>query len=1260
MGALMRAFDWASTPLGPVETWPQSLRTAVSIMLASGFPMLVVWGREHIQLYNDAYRPVLGATKHPAALGQRAPECWPEIWADVLGPMFGQVMAGGEPIWSEDLAFFLDRNGYLEETFFTFSYSAIRDESGLPGGVLVTCVETTERVTGERRLQTLRELAGQAATSQSVDAACRAAVATLARNPHDLPFALVYLLDEPRGVARLAASSGLDDGHAPREIPLRPDGSAPSPWPIASVAERLAPAIVTDLGGRLGAMAPWPEPVEAAAVVPITHSGRATALGLLIAGISPRRAYDARYEDFLNLVASQIATVVTNAQAHEAERERAEALAQIDRAKTAFFSNVSHEFRTPLTLILGPTDDLLHERHGPLTDAQRQQLAILRRNAGRLQKLVNALLDFSRIEAGRVQASYRQTDLAALTRDVAAAFRSVIEQAGLRFDVRCEPIDRPAYVDRDMWEKVVLNLLSNAFKFTFEGTIGIELRAEGDEIVLSVRDTGVGIPEGERPRVFDRFHRVERTRARTHEGSGIGLALTHELVRLHGGRIGVESRVGEGSVFTVRIPAGCAHLPPDRIDAKPSPLSTAAGVEPFVAEAEHWLPRDVTPGPGADAPRPRAPGERIERLLVVDDNADMREYLAQLLGDWTIETAADGMAALAMATASPPDLVVTDVMMPGLDGFELLAALRADERTRSTPVLMLSARAGEEARVSGLGAGADDYLTKPFSARELTARVRSLLAIARARREAELQKQHLHALFMQAPTPIVILRGPDHVVELANAFTCRIWGRVPEEVAGRPLLEALPELRGQPFKDLLDGVLTTGVPYVGKETPARLDRGDGGVETVFFNFVYAPLRGLNGEIEGVLVFAFDVTDDVRARDEIQRLRAVAEAANRTKDEFLAMLGHELRNPLAPILTALQLMTLRGDTAAERERTVIDRQVRHLVRLVDDLLDVSRIARGKIELRRQPVEIADIVASAIEAASPLLEERHHELEVRVPRAGLTVDGDLTRLRQVVSNLLTNAAKYTEPRGRIAIAAARDRDAVELTVTDTGIGIAPEMLPVVFDMFSQGPQALDRSHGGLGLGLTIVRSLVALHGGSVEARSEGVGRGSEFIIRLPALETASRAGHARAVDHQVVERQPRTGRRVLIVDDNVDAAHLIADVLESVGHEARVAFDGPAALDLVPGFQPHVALLDIGLPLMDGYELARQLVALAGGTRPLLVAITGYGQASDHDRSRQAGFDAHLVKPVDVDELIALVDRLLAGQAGAPADIADPHA
>jgi CheY-like chemotaxis protein len=358
-----------------------------------------------------------------------------------------------------------------------------------------------------------------------------------------------------------------------------------------------------------------------------------------------------------------------------------------------------------------------------------------------------------------------------------------------------------------------------------------------------------------------------------------------------------------------------------------------------------------------------------------------------------------------------------------------------------------------------------------------------------------------------------------------------------------------------------------------------------------------------------------------------------------------MLGHELRNPLAPILTALQLMTLRGDSSLLNERTVIDRQVRHLVRLVDDLLDVSRIAGGKIDLRRQHVEIAEIVAAAVETVSPLLEERLHHLDVGVPRPGLIVHGDVTRLTQVLVNVLSNAAKYTEPRGHIRVTGALVGERVELRIGDTGAGISAEMLPRVFDLFAQERQTLDRAHGGLGLGLTIVRSLVELHGGTVDAHSEGLGRGSEFVLRFPVADQRASLGAITGHNGRTVGTAKRSGYRVLVVDDNVDAARMTAEALESVGHDTRVAFDGPAVLEATGAFVPDLALLDLGLPLMDGYELAQQLLAALPDRRPILVAVTGYGQPSDRKRTKAAGFHAHVVKPVDFAELAGLLERLL---------------
>jgi PAS domain S-box-containing protein len=378
--------------------------------------------------------------------------------------------------------------------------------------------------------------------------------------------------------------------------------------------------------------------------------------------------------------------------------------------------------------------------------------------------------------------------------------------------------------------------------------------------------------------------------------------------------------------------------------------------------------------------------------------------------------------------------------------------------------------------------------------------------------------------------------------------------------------------------------------------------------------------------------------------ELVSLREAAETASQAKDEFLAMLGHELRNPLAPILTALQLLKLRGITAGERERAVIERQVHHLVGLVDDLLDVSRITRGRVELRRQRIELAEVVARAVEIASPLLEQQRHRLDVDVPR-GLVVDGDPGRLAQVVGNLLTNAAKYTESGGDIHVR-ARARDGVaELTVRDTGIGIDPGMLSRVFDLFAQEGQSLARSQGGLGLGLAIVRGLVELHGGSVTAASAGRGQGAEFTVRLPRAAPEAIAAAAEPL-RRVAAAPAVDGRRVLVVDDNRDAADLLCEVLRALGYEARGVYDGPGALSEFERFQPHVALIDIGLPVMDGYEVAQRIVADHQSLGTKLVAVTGYGQPRDRLASAQAGFSAHLVKPVDTGELRDVIARLTA--------------
>jgi signal transduction histidine kinase len=745
--ALMRSMDWSRTPLGPVETWSPSLRMMVSFLLANRFPLLLWWGPEYISLYNDAYRPILG-NKHPTSMGQPVSKCWSEIW-HILKPLIDRPFKGGPATWMEDIALEINRRGFVEETHFTIAYSPVPDEAAPRGigGVLATVHEITEKVVAERRGAALRDLGVHTAEAKTAEEACVIAAETLAHHDKEVPFALFYLIDPDRMHARLAGSIGVGRGEAasPLVVSLGDTDDGDGSWPLAEALRSEAMVTVDDLATRFARVPAglWTDPPGSAVVVPIRSNAAHRLAGFFVAGISARLALDELYRSFLDLAAARVATAIATARAYEEERRRAEALAEIDRAKTVFFSNISHEFRTPLTLILGTLSDLLDETGGDPASNRRALVTVAQRNAMRLLKLVNSLLDFSRIEAGRVQASYEPTDLAVMTADLASSFRSACEKAGLTLDVDCPPADEPVYVDRDMWEKIVLNLVSNAFKYTLAGGIRVAIRREDGHVALSVRDTGIGIPQQDIPRLFDRFYRVEGAQGRTHEGTGIGLALVQELVKLHGGAVRVETAQGKGSTFTVTLPLGSAHLPQDRIRAPGTLRSTALGAQTYVEEALRWLPDEAGGGSAQDViehtPLPEqepAAATGVERatILLADDNADMRDYVRRLLSArYEVQAVADGAAALAALRQRRPDLLLSDVMMPQLDGFDLIREIRADPALADLPIVLLSARAGEAASVEGLEAGADDYLIKPFSARELLARVGANLEMTRLR-----------------------------------------------------------------------------------------------------------------------------------------------------------------------------------------------------------------------------------------------------------------------------------------------------------------------------------------------------------------------------------------------------------------------------------------------------------------------------------------------------------------------------------------------
>ena len=1393
MAALIATIDWSTTPLGPIEAWPQSLRTTVSLCLSSTFPILVAWGPEYIQIYNEAYRPICGG-KHPQSMGEPFKVCWATA-LPVVGDKFDRAQQG-EGTYIKDQRMFLDRDGYLEEAFMTFSFSPIRDESGEVGGIFHPITETTAMVLNARRTQSLRDLSASIADSRTVDDIGRALAGQYEQLSLDVPFLLFYQRDEESGQLHLRGHAGVDIGGVLAPAQTSMDDAC---WPFAQVAASGKAQQVDGLAPHFDGVpcGPYEELPVSALVLPVSLPGQQEVFGFVVAGVSARRAVDDDYRNFYALLGAAFNGAVGNVTAYEQEQRRSEELARIDRAKTAFFSNVSHEFRTPLTLILGPLDDAL--ANDGLSPAQRRRIETTHRNALRLLKLVNSLLDFSRIEAGRVQASYQPVDLARLTAELAGVFESAMAKGGLRYELDLPPLGEPVYVDRDMWEKIVFNLLSNAFKFTLQGSVTLTLREHEGMVRLSVRDTGGGIPAHELPRTFERFHRIEGAQGRTYEGSGIGLALIQELVRLHGGQISVHSVVGEGTRFDVDIPFGHAHLQADRVvalDADPVLASSGAprtGAA-FVEEALRWLPDEEE---DSQASRP-ATGELLPatlhrpRILIADDNNDMRAYLKSLLDAHAeVMVSADGEAAFERLQHEPCDLLLSDVMMPRLDGFGLIARIRADESLRHLPIILLSARAGEEAKIEGLQAGADDYLVKPFSTNELLARVLRQVTLARERnqqrQDAMLREAYFHTLVDASPVMLWTTDADGRTTYLSQRWY-DYTGRTPEQDLGNGWLDnvhpddvdhvirnfgaarasgtpysvdfrlrradgsycwcidaGMPRLGddGQPvgfvgtvidiharkvLQERFERVASAGdigvwhadAPFselrinqqmaahlglavrnstavaewlavVGAEDRDRLASGiahslrDGVPLDVEFRVTgdgVSPrwLRAVgwcdideNGQPSRFDGISLDISVHKNAELELQRLAGELTEKNRRQSEFLYTLAHELRNPLAPIRAGLELMAASPAGMVSGDlQGIMRRQVDHMVHLVDDLLDIARLAEGKVTLKRERILLAEVVGDAVEISAPQVRKGGHQLSLHLPEAPVMLEVDRHRIAQVLSNLLTNAAKYTPIGGRISLSAEIADGEVVMVVADNGIGIEPHLLSTVFDMYAQIEAGQKMAQGGLGVGLNLVRQVVQLHAGSVTADSDGTGQGSRFTVTLPLrlpvpLAAPAQPAHigqspdaarlAAAVPIPSSAPAPALARpaapvlvpaaaaslaaslRVLVVDDNVDAAETLSALLEYSGHQVQVVHSGEAAIDSAATHLPQVVFLDIGLPDISGYEAALALREIDGMADARIVALTGWGAPSDKERSSAAGFNQHLTKPVDFQQLLA---------------------
>jgi PAS domain S-box-containing protein len=882
--------------------------------------------------------------------------------------------------------------------------------------------------------------------------------------------------------------------------------------------------------------------------------------------------------------------------------------------------------------MLGPLEDVL-------AGGRSSDLALIdtaHRNGLRLLKLVNKLLDFSRIEVGRAQASYEPVDLAALTADLASSFRSAIERAGLNFVVTTPPLPRPVHVDRDMWEKVVLNLLSNAFKFNFEGGIAVTLAPspDGSAAVLEVRDTGTGIPAEELPRLFERFHRVAGARGRTFEGSGIGLALVQELVNLHGGTIAVESEEGRGSAFVVSLPFGTAHLPPDRINAERPVVSSAVRAQAYVEEALRWLPGSAA-GPGEDEnllpaddlglAALAAPAAGGGRVLLADDNADMRDYVRRLLAGqgYGVEAVGDGEAALAAAQRQAPDLVLSDVMMPRLDGFGLLRALRGEEALRDVPIILLSARAGEESRVAGVDAGADDYLTKPFSARELLARVGANLALARARREA-----------------LETLRGLNATLEARVAERTRerdsMW-RLSRElmVVARPdgttlavnpacidtLGWAEDELLGPGFRDLVHPDDRTATMReneslgAGRATPSfenRLRHRDGSYRWIVWTAV--PQEGI------VYAVGRDVTE---ARATEERLRQAQKME--TIGQLTGGVAHDFNNLLTVVCGNLETIQrdaarLEGDGPSSRVRRAADNAMRGAQRaavLTQRLLAFSR----QQPLDPRTVNANRLVAGMSDLLSRTLGE-HVEIETVLGGGLWLILADPNQLENALLNLAVNARDAMPGGGKLTIETANthlnelyaDDNAevvagqyVQIAVSDTGAGMPRAVMAQAFEPFFT---TKDAGHG-TGLGLSQVYGFVKQSGGHVKLYSE-VGQGTTVKIYLPRLMTGKEEGEAEEERESPLPRG-EPAEVVLVVEDDADVRLYSAELIRELGYRVLEAPTGPAGLELLEREAGVVSLLftDVGLP---GGMNGRQLADAARALRPGLPVLftTGYAR------------------------------------------------
>ncbi|KAJ3174897.1 hypothetical protein HK101_010805 [Irineochytrium annulatum] len=1033
--------------------------------------------------------------------------------------------------------------------------------------------------------------------------------------------------------------------------------------------------------------------------------------GVLIVESAPTIVFDQPYQNFLRLLKHEIAMALVDISSLLEAKQRGEALAQLDKAKTTFFTAISHELRTPLTLMLGPLEDCLSSSH--LTPAMLTNIQLAYTNTIRILKLIHNLLDYSRIQNGRMTASFRRVANASdLTRSLASVFRSAVEKLGIKYIVEVEDVSEDCYLDRQMWEHITFNLIGNAVKFTKHGYIRCRLYSTATHLHLDVDDSGIGIPAEELPRLFEMFHRVEQPLHHSFEGTGIGLALTEELIKMHGGTIRVESQLHTGSAFHVAIPLGFEHLPKDRVfhDAPesdgfiaglpvggPAVVGTDTGPQApragsfnigkaFAEEADR-IARDATEKGYADHSRVAdgnspgtVPAEAATILFVVDDNSDMRKYLANVLSTrWSVRSFENGSTALTEASHSPPDLIISDIMMPIMDGLELLRRLRLEERTREVPVILLSGRSGEEARVGGLEQGADDYLAKPFSMGELVARVATKLELSRKRTELERavmveknEKDNQARKYLRLATmsPIGIV-GTDMTggVTFANETFRRQFDMTEEElaelvgntadVATKCVAEEDCEMVFATLRKAIADATGYSIEYRVWQRYAK--------QTIWVQQRTVVEYDGEGKPIGHLHCLMDATSSKMLEEEkvanlqreeaAQRKRADAAIEQRKQQEaFIDMICHEIRNPLNGIMNSNHFVAEVINEIQQFYDKSGDPVLADILRRGLECTDAIKLCAEHQKTQRVNMEAKQIRATV--EVSPRFAGRHEEW----------FQGDPTRLSQILINLLTNAVKFTEkvdvktirivldgvlieddppapPRAANREALGIEGDAAEeglgtwklaFSVIDSGIGMTEGEKTKLFQQFSQASCKTYTEYGGSGLGLFICKRLVELMGGSIDVESEK-GKGSTFKFEVLARNVP-------APPRSLSERRltgssnPKVDRplRFLVVDDNEINRRVLVKHLKTIGHAFETACNGREAVEMVTArhYDLDMIFMDIEMPVMRGEEATRRIRELekVGGLPALpIVAVTGNGRREQVQHALESGMQNVLLKP-----------------------------